>query len=81
MKNKYHVLLTRTEHSSMTNIRGVYMHENSQLRDREEAWCARGPEFKTDIVHLFLTFPEYHSIQTTKKFINIFKNWDNGDWA
>jgi hypothetical protein len=32
----------------------VFHDEKSQLRDREEAWRARGPEFKTDTVHLFL---------------------------
>jgi hypothetical protein len=65
----------------MTNISELQIYEKSQLWDREEAWCARGSEFKTDIAHLFLTFPEYHSIQTTKKFIKIFKNRYNGDWA
>jgi hypothetical protein len=81
MNNEYHILLTRTEHSSMINISKIYIYKKSQLRDRDGAWCARGPEFKTDIVNFFLTFPEYHSIQTTNKFIKIFKNWDNGDWA
>jgi hypothetical protein len=33
----------------------------------EEVWNARGPEFKTEIVYKFFSFPVHHSIQTPKE--------------